>query len=244
MLAAGQGASVRYAARALKGKTKALFLEVPDLLLSDELTQLRGIAANARFQDGKITNPHNQTKNNLQIDYADQGYQQSSAMALAALMRSDAFRNFAFPRKIAPPLMSRYEPGMTYGAHADAPLMVNQGQPLRSDLSCTIFLEDPSAYEGGELVIYLGTRPCAFKGKPGSAIVYPSTTLHEVVPVRQGHRLVLITFIQSQIRDQAQREILWSIGEVSALEGLTMQFENRMRLEHARSNLMRMWLET
>jgi PKHD-type hydroxylase len=220
-----------------------MFLEVPDVLSHSEVAQIREIAKSARFLDGKITNPFNQTKQNLQLDYADQGYVQSSSIAMNAIVRNDMIRLFAFPRIIAPPLLTRYEQGMKYGVHADAPLMGAQGSALRSDISCTIFLEEPESYGGGELVIYLGSRPMAFKGRPGSAIIYPSTTLHEVTPVQNGSRLVLITFIQSQIRDAQRREILFGIGEVSALEGLRMSFENRMRLEHARVNLMRMWLD-
>jgi PKHD-type hydroxylase len=221
-----------------------MFLEIPDFLTPAEVAQAQGIARTAKFIDGKITNPHNTTKNNLQVDYADQGYQQSSAMALNAFKRNEAFRNFAFPRLIAPPLLARYEPGMKYGAHADAPFMLNPTSgPLRSDLSCTIFLEEPTAYDGGELVVHLGARPVAFKPRAGAAVVYPSTTLHEVVPVTRGQRLVMITFIQSQLRDAGQREIVYLMGEVSALEGLTMKPENRMMLETARSNLMRMWLD-
>jgi PKHD-type hydroxylase len=221
-----------------------MFLEIPDLLTAAEVAQAQGIASAAKFVDGKITNPHNTTKNNLQVDYNDQGYQLSSTLGRNALMRSEAFRNFAFPRLIAPPLLSRYEPGMKYGAHADAPFMLNPSSgPLRSDLSCTIFLEEPSAYDGGELVVHLGTRPTAFKPRAGAAVIYPSTTLHEVAPVTRGQRLVMITFIQSQLRDMAQREIVYLMGEVSALEGLTMKPENRMLLETARSNLMRMWLD-
>jgi PKHD-type hydroxylase len=221
-----------------------MFLEIPDLLTAAEVAQAQALARAARFVDGKITNPHNTTKNNLQIDYADQAYQQSSALGLNALKRSETFRNFAFPRLIAPPLLSRYEPGMKYGAHADAPFMLNPTSgPLRSDLSCTIFLEEPEAYDGGELVVHLGTQATAFKPRAGAAVVYPSTTLHEVAPVTRGQRLVMITFIQSQIREAAQREIVYLVGEVSALEGLTMKPENRMLLEMARSNLMRMWLE-
>lgn len=221
-----------------------MFLEIPDLLTDAEITQLKDIARLSKFVDGKITNPHNATKHNLQIEYSDSGYLQSSTIGRNALMRSDAFRSFAFPRLIAPPLLSRYEPGMKYGAHADAPQMLNPSSgPLRSDLSCTIFLEEPDAYDGGELVVHLGTRLIAFKPRAGAVVIYPSTTLHEVAPVTRGQRLVMITFIQSQLRDMAQREIVYLMGEVSALEGLTMNPENRMLLETARSNLMRMWLE-
>src|SRR5208337_4998404 len=112
------------------------------------------------------------------------------------------------------PLLSRYEPGMPYGVHADAPFLPLPSGPLRSDVSGTLFLEDPASYKGGELVIHQGSEKIAIKGEPGSMIVYPSTTLHEVAPVREGRRLALFTFMESVIPDQAQRELLYMLYEV------------------------------
>ena len=106
-----------------------------------------------------------------------------------------------------------------------------------------LFLNEPSAYEGGELAIQLGGREILFKGAAGSAVVYPSTTLHEVRPVTSGERLVGLTFIESLVRDQAKREILYDLNEVAALEGFNMSWDNRTRLQHARNNLMRLWRE-
>ena len=90
---------------------------------------------------------------------------------------------------------------------------------LRSDLSCTVFVNDPSTYEGGELSIEIGNLAIPFKGAAGEAIVYPSTTLHEVVPVRSGQRLVSITFIESYIADEHQRTQVYELNEIAALEG-------------------------
>src|SRR3954468_14348180 len=143
-----------------------------------------------------------------------------------ALMRSEAFRNFAFPSLMAPPLLARYEPGMKYGQHSDAAFIQLGNRELRSDLSCTIFLSEPDSYEGGALAVRLGTRKVEFKLKPGSAVVYPSTTLHEVLPVTTGQRLVGITFLQSQIPDPELRELLYELDEVAALEGNAMSWEN------------------
>ena len=98
-----------------------------------------------------------------------------------------------------------------------------------------------ATYDGGELVTHLGTRPVVFKGEPGDAIVYPSTMLHEVKPVRSGQRLVSITFIESMIADEYQRTQLYELNEVGALEGLKMDWQNRVRLELVRQNLFRMW---
>jgi PKHD-type hydroxylase len=218
-----------------------MFLELPDLLASAEVNRLRILAASARFVEGRLSNPHSKVKNNQQIDHADTAYAESSRLMAAALQRSEPFRDFALPRTFAPPMLARYAPGMNYGVHSDAAMMPLPAGPLRSDLSCTIFLTDPAAFEGGELVIQLGARQLAFKGLPGSVIVYPSNTLHEVRPVTAGERLVGLTFIESLVGDPAKRDILFQLNEVAALEGFNMSWENRTRLQHARNNLMRLW---
>jgi PKHD-type hydroxylase len=220
-----------------------MFLEIPDVLAPAEVDRLRAIAAGAHFVDGKVSNPNSEVKNNLQVDHADPGYGQASRLMAAALQRCEAFQDFAFPRNVAPPLLARYAPGMNYGVHSDAPMMTMPTGALRSDLSSTLFLNEPSSYEGGELSVRVGGRELLFKGLPGSAVVYPSTTLHEVKPVTAGERLVGLTFIQSRIREPDRRDILWRLGEVLALEGLTMTWDNRIHLEHARNNLMRLWNE-
>jgi PKHD-type hydroxylase len=114
-------------------------------------------------------------------------------------------------------------------------------EPVRSDVSCTIFISEPNEYQGGELIIHLGTEAVSIKGPAGSAIFYPSTTVHQVVPVTAGERIVMITFIESQIPDQLQRELLYSLGEVRALEGLKMEWQNRTQIEFVIANLHRMW---
>jgi PKHD-type hydroxylase len=218
-----------------------MFLELRGLLNPQEVARLVSLSRELRFIDGKASNPANVTKDNLQADHADPRYQESTQIVSAAFARSREFRDFAFPKRIAPPLLSRYEPGMKYGPHADSAVIPLGNTTLRSDLSCTVFLNEPQAYEGGELVVHLGTRPVVFKGVPGEAIVYPSTMLHEVRPVRSGQRLVSITFIESMIPDEYHRTQLYELNEVAALEGLKMDWANRVRLEVVRQNLLRMW---
>jgi PKHD-type hydroxylase len=218
-----------------------MFLEVLDLLTPEELGRLRELAGRLTFVDGRATNPHSKVKNNLQLDYADPGHGESSELLHAALMRSDEVRRFAFPVVIAPPLMTKYAPGMNYGEHSDAPFMALEGRPLRSDLSCTIFLSDPGSYEGGELSVQLGTRTLEFKLPAGGAIVYPSTTVHQVRPVGSGERLVAITFMESQIPDQFRRDLLHQLNEVVALEAFNVSWENRTRLAYVAGALTRMW---
>jgi PKHD-type hydroxylase len=217
-----------------------MFKEIPDLLSRAEVAELTRIASSARFVDGRISNPHSSVKNNLQLD-DDKAYQASSQLMLKAMFAHEDFRNFAFPVAILPPLMTRYTSDMRYGAHADAAFLQLGQHPLRSDLSCTIFLGDPARYEGGALKIHLGTRSVSFRGAPGSAIVYPSDKLHEVEPVTKGERFVAITFIQSRIADPWRRETLYELNEIAALEGLKMDKANFARLQLVQANLLRRW---
>jgi len=221
-----------------------MFLEIKDFLTPDEVARLRDLAARVQFVDGRISNPHNQSKNNLQASEADPHYAESSKIVAAAFARSAPFHDFAFPRHVAPPLLARYEVGMTYGAHADTSHMRFGNDVHRSDLSATVWLNPPASYDGGELVVHLGTRPVVIKGDAGSLIVYPSTQLHEVTPVRRGQRLVSITFIESLIPDEFLRTQIYELNEVAALEGLKMDWGNRVRLEAVRYNLLRLWTKS
>jgi PKHD-type hydroxylase len=210
------------------------------VLTDAEIAECRRIAASAPFVDGKITNPHNLAKQNEQL-HDPAAYQQSSELLKQALARSPEFVEFAFPVALAPPMMTRYKPGMKYGAHADAAFIQLPGAALRSDLSCTIFLNDPEDYDGGELHIRIGDANLKFKLKPGEAILYPSDTLHQVIPVTRGERLVAITFIQSRIQDPFRRNLLYELNEVAALEGLKMDPANFNRLQLVQQNLLRYW---
>ncbi len=220
-----------------------MFLELPEVLTADEVSRVRRLAGAARFADGRGSNPHSIAKNNLQIDANDPAHAEASRLMAGALQRNAVFRGFAFPRIMAPPMLTRYAPGMNYGVHSDTAFMPVGQRPLRSDVSCTVFIADPATYEGGELTIHLGTRAIPFKGAAGAAIVYPSNTLHEVTPVTAGERLVGITFIESMIPDPAHRDILYQLDEVAALEGFNISWENRTRLQYVRNNLRRMWGE-
>jgi PKHD-type hydroxylase len=218
-----------------------MFLKIKNLLTSQECERLIALAGELKFVDGRVTNPANVSKQNLQADQGDPKYAESVQIVAGAMARSREFGSFALPKRVAPPLLCRYEPGMKYGAHADAAIIQLTNAKLRSDLSCTVFIGDPATYEGGELAMVLGNQTLAFKGVPGEAIVYPSTLLHEVVPVRSGQRLVSITFIESHVPDQHQRLQIYELNEIAALEGNNMSWENRVRLDVVRQNLMRMW---
>jgi PKHD-type hydroxylase len=221
-----------------------VLLKIKNLLTGQECERLAALAGELKFVDGRVSNPANVTKQNLQADPADPKYAESVQIVGAAFARSREFATFALPNRVAPPLLCRYEPGMKYGAHADAAIIQLTSLKIRSDLSCTVFIGDPATYEGGELAMVVGNQTLAFKGAPGEAIVYPSTLLHEVVPVRSGQRLVSITFIESLVADQHQRMQIYELNEIAALEGLRMNPESRVRLDVVRQNLMRMWSST
>jgi PKHD-type hydroxylase len=210
-------------------------------ILSDaEITECKRIAASTPFVDGRISNPHNTAKQNEQL-HEPNAYKKSSDLIRAAMQRSPEFMEFAFPVALAPPLMTRYKPGMKYGVHADAAFIQLPGATIRSDLSCTIFLNDPKDYDGGELQVGLGDSSLTFKLQPGEAIIYPSDSFHQVLPVTRGERLVAITFIQSRIQDPFRRNMLFELNEVAALEGLKMGAENFGRLQLVQQNLLRYW---
>jgi PKHD-type hydroxylase len=218
-----------------------MLLKIKNLLSAEECARLVALAGELKFVDGRVSNPANTSKQNLQVDTGDPKYAESVQVVRDGLARSREFASFAIPKRIAPPLLCRYEPGMKYGSHADAAIIQLSGAKIRSDLSCTVFIGDPSTYEGGELAMILGNQTLAFKGAPGEAIVYPSTLLHEVVPVRAGHRLVSITFIESHVADQHERMQVYELNEIAAIEGLRMNPESRVRLDVVRQNLLRMW---
>jgi PKHD-type hydroxylase len=218
-----------------------MFLQVDNLLTTAEVQAISELARDAKFIDGRRSNPHNTTKVNTIGDPGDPVAQKAAQIALAGLQRNEQVKSFAMPKRVAIPTLCRYGAGMKYGVHTDVAFLPTGPEPLRSDVSCTIYINDPASYQGGELVVHVGTEPLRIKGRPGSAFVYPSTTLHEVVPVTEGERLVIITFIESVIPDQMQRDLLYTLDEVRALEGLTMQWQNRVQLEYVIANLQRMW---
>lgn len=224
-----------------------MFLEIPDLLTPAEVAELNAIAARARWGDGRASNPHSTVKANEILADAP-AHAAASRIMLAGFSRSEPFRDFAFPRTVAAPLLTRYAAGWggaggRYGLHADAAFMPLGERPLRADLSATIFLSPPESYDGGELAVALGSKRLCTKLPAGAAIVYPSTTLHEVTPVTRGVRLVGLTFIESRIADAWRRELLYELNEVVALEGLKMDPASFTRAQRVQQALQRLWFD-
>ncbi len=218
-----------------------MFLEIPDLLTPAEVAQLREFGQVLNFVDGRASNPDSKVKNNLHADQQDPRQKASSEILGRALGRNPAFIAYAFPKRMGPPVLTKYQPGMNYGAHADNAFLPIGPRPLRSDLSCTVFLNEIADYDGGELSVRLGSREVDFKLAPGGAVIYPSTTIHQVRPVTRGERLCGITFIESEIVDRVGRELLFELNDVIAQEGEKLSWEARTRLSHVTASLHRQW---
>lgn len=217
---------------------------ISDLLTPQELAQLQQNLAQATFVDGKLTAGWHAkvVKENQQLA-PENSNKALKEIIYGALKRNRLFQAVARPRKIHSLLFSRYRPGMAYGRHVDNALM-GGANFWRSDLSFTVFLTDPTSYEGGELVIEGADSETPYKLRAGSAIVYPSTTLHRVDPVVTGERLVSVGWIQSLVRDMEKREILFDLETVKrsifAQYGKTDEFD---LLTKSIANLLRQWAE-
>lgn len=221
-----------------------MLVNVPNLLEPAEVKTIRGLIEAAPFVDGKETagQRNQRIKRNEQIPSAWEGREQIKKLVLDALYRNVSFRHAALPQQIIGPTVSRYRPGMHYGMHVDDALMGPPDHLYRSDVSFTVFINEPQEYEGGELFINSPFGPQQIKLPAGSAIVYPSSTLHEVRPVTQGERLVVIGWVQSHVRDERQRMVLADIALIG--ERLAKVAPNDTITDLAfrcHVNLLRMW---
>jgi PKHD-type hydroxylase len=196
------------------------------------------------FRDGKATAgwAAAEVKNNLQLPGDDPIGISLAERIEAALRVNDIFGLAAIPKHIRRPMFSRCDPGMGYGTHVDNAIMFDP--PIRCDLSFTVFLSDPAAYEGGELVIESASGEQDYKLKAGAMLLYPSTYLHRVNPVARGRRFVAVGWVQSLVRDPAHRELLFDLHR-----GRQLMFEEQGKTEafdlisRTCSNLLRSWSE-
>ncbi len=182
------------------------------VLSQDEVDRLLSGLSAATFVDGKATakGAAAEVKRNLQLDRGASDWSALDDLIFAALRRNRHFQSFAYPKRVLSPTYSRYEPGMHYGQHIDSAVM--GAQPMRTDLSVTIFLSPPASYEGGELAIQSSLGEEEVKLAPGEAVVYPSTSLHRVKPVTRGVRMAAVTWVQCSVRDERLRSILYDLN--------------------------------
>lgn len=220
---------------------------IPDVLTPEEVAKIKHEAAKMPFVPGAATagSRAKRVKNNEQVSQEHEQRKVLHEVVIAALMRNPMFRRVAIPRRVRPPLISRYRTGMSYGLHVDNALMGPKMGRERSDCSITVFISDIDDYDGGELVIHSPFGIQEVKLPKGSAVIYPSSTIHEVAEVTRGERLVCVTWAQSYVRDERQREILSHVAEIKDLLNAKAPDAHETDLCHqTHANLLRMWAET
>lgn len=222
-----------------------MFLPIPKVLKDAELRQIRDKLVEASFADGAETagRQAKRVKQNQQVARGSPLARELGKVVLEALRKNATFISATLPCRLTEPMFNRYAGGMRYGSHVDNAVMY-QPQPLRTDISVTVFLSAPEEYDGGELLIDdLAVRQ-KVKLPAGSAIVYPATTLHRVEPVTRGERLGAIIWIQSLVRDQEQRRILFDLDRVTqALTKRNADAPEVAILSASYHNLLRLWAE-
>ncbi len=221
-----------------------MLLTIPELLNHAQLAKIHETLADAPFVDGKLTAGFaaGRVKHNLEIRPEPERMQRLIRILMASLGHHETFRFGALPHRVADPIFARYTPGMSYGEHIDDPIMGTTGPRFRSDVSMTIFLNEPASYDGGELEIRTPFGEKRVKLAAGDAVVYPSSSLHRVVEVTRGERLVALTWIQSYVRDPARRELLYELN--LARERLLKSApdeEATAYVDRSYANLVRMW---
>ena len=220
---------------------------IGNVLSAEEIKKLRDEAALLPFVPGAETagGRARRVKNNEQVSQKAEERKVLHTIVVEALMRNKDFNRAALPKRVRPPLISRYRQGMAYGQHVDNALMGPKMGRERSDVSITVFISDIDEYDGGELIIHGSFGMQEVKLPSGSVVVYPSSSLHEVAEVTRGERLVAVTWAQSYVRDDRQREILSHIAQIKDLLNAKAPDAPETDLVHqTHANLLRMWSET
>lgn len=218
-----------------------MFRIISNVLSSDEVLAAREELEHASFQDGKATAQGHakQIKNNQQLPMNQD--RELANRLMQSIAKNSSFQAFALPRKIRPLTISKYTEGMDYGSHVDLPFMGD----MRTDLSFTLFLSEADSYEGGELILETELGERKVKLPAGSMVLYPSTRLHRVAPVRAGIRFAAVSWVQSLIGEEEKREICIEIEQVrSALKREHGWDDSIAKLTKATYNLKRLWGET
>lgn len=226
-----------------------MMIAIPELLDADAVARVRGIIDAAEWIDGNATSGHQSAlaKKNEQLPEGSPAAREAGGIVLDALGRSPLFFAAALPLKVFPPLFNRYGEGQTFGTHVDNAIRIQRGTEfrIRSDLSITVFLEDPAAYDGGELVVEDRYGVQRVKLPAGHAVVYPSSSLHHVTPVTRGMRVASFFWLQSMVRDDGERSILFDLDQsVQRLTGeLGGSDRSVIELTGVYHNLLRRWAD-
>ena len=221
-----------------------MLLAIPGVFTPAEIDRFRALAASEAFVDGAVSAgllAKRGVKRNEELSGKAEHRNEFNQMALAALYRNEIVQLAAMPKRIQTPVLSRYRQGMRYGNHVDMPLM-GRFEPIRLDLSITVFLSPPETYDGGELVLETGYGEKAVKLRPGDGILYPTTMLHRVAEVKRGERLAVVTWMQSMVPEPDRRQMLYELAKVTQWAcDLAPDSAEYQSLANVRANLVRMW---
>jgi len=224
-----------------------MLLHVPKVLCTEQLAGLRKALEAAQWTDGRETvgSLGAQVKRNQQLPEASSVKTELGNVVLGALDASPLFFAAALPLKILPPRFNRYAGGGEYGFHVDGAVMRLGGSgQLRSDLSCTLFLSEPDEYEGGELVVSDTYGEHEIKLPAGDLILYPSSSRHRVTPVTSGERLAAFFWVQSMVRDDSRRRLLFELDtSIETLRQGKADGQAVLQLTGVYHNLLRAWSE-
>jgi PKHD-type hydroxylase len=226
-----------------------MIIAIPDVLAPAQLAECRKLLEAADWEDGRATAGHQaaRAKDNVQIPVGHPAGRQVGETILSALAKNSLFHAAALPRHILPPMFNRYSGGQQFGTHVDGAIrqIAGTSQRLRADLSATFFFSAPDEYDGGDLVIgdTYGTR--SVKLPAGHLILYPATSLHHVTPVTRGSRLCSFFWIQSLVREDARRSILFDLDvAIQRLNAAHPQDAAAVQFTGVYHNLLRQWAET
>jgi PKHD-type hydroxylase len=225
-----------------------MLLPIPDVLKADQVLRARQLLAEADWVDGRVTAGHQsaRTKDNMQLPEGSPAARELGAMVLAALEQNALFISAALPARVFPPLFNRYQGGQSFGTHVDNAIRQVTGTPhrIRTDLSATLFFTGPDEYDGGELVVEDTYGTHTVKLPAGHMILYPSTSLHHVRPVTRGARIASFFWIQSMIRDDGERTLLFDLDvAIQRLNGEGAAHPAAVQLTGVYHNLLRRWAD-
>lgn len=226
-----------------------MMIAIPDLIDAATLTRVRAMIDAAEWIDGNATSGPQAAlaKRNEQLPEDSEAARAAGALVIDALGRSPLFFAAALPLKVFPPLFNRYAGGQAFDTHVDNAIRIQRGSDfrIRSDLSVTVFLEDPAAYDGGELVIEDRFGAQTVKPPAGHAVVYPSSSLHHVTPVTRGARVASFFWLQSMVREAEARATLFDLDQ--SVQRLTAQLgagdRSVIELTGIYHNLLRRWAD-
>jgi PKHD-type hydroxylase len=226
-----------------------MLITIPDVLTPQQVAEARQILDQAEWVDGRVTAGHQsaQAKDNVQIPEGHPAARQLGDMILGALAKNPLFMSAALPLRVFPPLFNKYSGGQSFGTHVDNAIRQIPGTPhrIRTDLSATLFFAGPEEYDGGELCVEDAYGVKKVKLPAGHMVLYPSTSLHHVTPVTRGARICSFFWLQSMVRDDGQRTLLFDLDMgIQRISADHPGHPSAVQLTGVYHNLLRQWAET